>query len=413
MFEETLNRRSTVARNSNGKITNSFTKTESRLKGNCKRLVKVFRSHRPPILLAITYWAAVAIVFLIVTNYVFRWIMPIDDSAVVPPEAVVSMSLTAVAGAGGLMFFVTTHRRQKDLEEGRFIERFGAAAEQLGHADVAVRMAGVYAMAGAADQSRDFEQRQQCIDVLCGYMRLPFNLNLIEEHQTMKIISTSENQPKSLRQEIHYQYRQNDSEVRKTIVRIIAAHLRPTDLQSWSLHSFDFTGANFESANFAHTEFHGSNVIFNYVNFNGNETSFQGATFGGKETWFENALFNQGRTSFRNARFNGRMVSFEKAAFSGEVISFRGAVFNDVVAWFKGVEFTGGRASFRGTTFNGGLASFEGANYSGETDFSSPVFWGPTPFFDWDDRSSGVSKPPNVRPDEWPPSATELIDSEV
>src|SRR5215471_9108296 len=51
-------------------------------------------------------------------------------------------------------------------------ERFATAAEQLGgDKPPAVRLAGVYAMAGLAD---DWEKnRQTCVDVLCGYLRMP------------------------------------------------------------------------------------------------------------------------------------------------------------------------------------------------------------------------------------------------
>ena len=53
-------------------------------------------------------------------------------------------------------------------------ERFATAAEQLGfNKPSAVRLAGVYAMAGLADDWR--ENRQTCVDVLCGYLRLPYN----------------------------------------------------------------------------------------------------------------------------------------------------------------------------------------------------------------------------------------------
>jgi uncharacterized membrane-anchored protein YhcB (DUF1043 family) len=50
-------------------------------------------------------------------------------------------------------------------------ERFATAAEKLGgDKPPAVRLAGVYAMAGLAD---DWEaNRQVCIDVLCGYLRI-------------------------------------------------------------------------------------------------------------------------------------------------------------------------------------------------------------------------------------------------
>jgi hypothetical protein len=51
-------------------------------------------------------------------------------------------------------------------------ERFATAAEQLGSDKPAVRLAGVYAMAVLAD---DWEKnRQACVDVLCAYLRMPY-----------------------------------------------------------------------------------------------------------------------------------------------------------------------------------------------------------------------------------------------
>jgi hypothetical protein len=50
-------------------------------------------------------------------------------------------------------------------------ERFATAADQLGtDKPPSVRLAGIYAMAGLADDWED--NRQTCIDVLCGYLRL-------------------------------------------------------------------------------------------------------------------------------------------------------------------------------------------------------------------------------------------------
>jgi ClpP class serine protease len=51
-------------------------------------------------------------------------------------------------------------------------ERFATAAGQLGTDKPAVRLAGVYAMAGPADDW--MESRQTCIDVLCAYLRMPY-----------------------------------------------------------------------------------------------------------------------------------------------------------------------------------------------------------------------------------------------
>src|SRR5215472_10073934 len=52
-------------------------------------------------------------------------------------------------------------------------ERFATAASQLGSdKPPAVQLAGVYAMAGLADDWQ--ENRQTCVDVLCAYLRMPY-----------------------------------------------------------------------------------------------------------------------------------------------------------------------------------------------------------------------------------------------
>ncbi|MGH3153169.1 MAG: hypothetical protein ACRDOB_20910, partial [Streptosporangiaceae bacterium] len=52
-------------------------------------------------------------------------------------------------------------------------ERFDTVAAQLGSdKSPAVRLAAVYAMAGLADDWQD--HRQTCVDVLCAYLRMPY-----------------------------------------------------------------------------------------------------------------------------------------------------------------------------------------------------------------------------------------------
>src|SRR5215475_13418560 len=87
------------------------------------------------------------------------------------------------AGTGVLTVVCTlygTHRTVKEqLAEQRheldrtLNERFATAAGQLGDDKrPAVRLAGVYAMAGLADDWP--ENRQTCVDILCAYLRLPY-----------------------------------------------------------------------------------------------------------------------------------------------------------------------------------------------------------------------------------------------
>jgi hypothetical protein len=148
-----------------------------------------------------------------------------------------------------------------------------AAAEQLGHDQAAVRLAGVYALARLADDWA--EQRQVCIDVLCAYLRMPY-----EPDPTAPGHKTGER------------------EVRQTIIRVIRDHLQEPDAATaWCLHDFNFTGAVFDGGNFATSRFRGA-------------TSFFGATFSG------------GTVSFDAATFSGAAVNFAGATFSGTVFEW-------------------------------------------------------------------------------------------
>jgi hypothetical protein len=92
---------------------------------------------------------------------------------------VLQLVFASVAGAGALVALIVAYRRQKIAEADSahdrtrvFNERFTAIAAQLGDAQPAVRLAGVHAMAGLADDWQ--AHRQTCIDVLCAYLRMPY-----------------------------------------------------------------------------------------------------------------------------------------------------------------------------------------------------------------------------------------------
>jgi hypothetical protein len=53
-----------------------------------------------------------------------------------------------------------------------FVSR-GSRRSQLGDDQPAVRLAGLHAMAGLADDWK--QNRQTCVDVLCAYLRLPYD----------------------------------------------------------------------------------------------------------------------------------------------------------------------------------------------------------------------------------------------
>ncbi|GAA4995748.1 hypothetical protein GCM10023335_05120 [Streptomyces siamensis] len=92
---------------------------------------------------------------------------------------VLKATVTALTLIGAVLAGLYAYRKQL-LAEGdahradasQLADRYTTAAEQLGHDQAAVRLAGVYALARLADDWE--EQRQVCIDVLCAYLRMPY-----------------------------------------------------------------------------------------------------------------------------------------------------------------------------------------------------------------------------------------------
>lgn len=214
------------------------------------------------------------------------------------PIDITKLALTIAGGVGAIVALVVAYRRQRDIEQGRFVDRFGVAAAQLGANQVAVRLAGVYAMAGIANESKGL-QRQQCIDVMCGYLRLPYEPERGSNYQTKHIIkSKSPNTEQET--ENHFEYLQNDREVRRTIVRVIADHVRSHvsgTQTSWSANDFDFRTAYLEEVDFSRAIFKG-------------EVRFDHATFVGESLFFGAKLL--GWVIFDAATFAGPS-SFEEA----------------------------------------------------------------------------------------------------
>ncbi|MGW5107648.1 pentapeptide repeat-containing protein [Nocardia sp. NPDC004123] len=318
-----------------------------------------------------------------------RWITPIDPSKTAGDIDVTRIALTVVAGVGGVVALVIAYRRQRDIEQGRFVERFGAAAAQLGATDVAVRIAGVYAMAGVADESSGL-RRQQCIDVLCGYLRLPYSPELGANHQSKLVLKHHRATTDGTRaddSERHLEYRHNDREVRATIVRVIADHVRPAAEYSWSTSDFDFRTAYLEDIDFTAAQFSGT-ARFEGATFSG-EARFGDATFS-SDAWFGDATFSS-EARFGGATFSGG-TGFGGATFSGGT-GFGGATFSGD-AWFGGATFSS-EARFGGATFSSEArfgrvtffsdTRFEGATFSstarfdGAT-FSSTAWFGDTTF---------------------------------
>ncbi|MBB3081662.1 hypothetical protein FHS41_008220 [Streptomyces violarus] len=261
----------------------------------------------------------------------------------------VKLSFGVVAGAGALVALVVAYRRQRVDEDGALreatrlhTERFTAAVSQLGDDSAAVRLGGVHALAGLADDAPTLELRQTCIDVLCAYLQLPFTPDPGDapEHQE------EHNRYLALRK------------VRHTILRLIGDHYqRPKGKPgSWQGCHLDFTGVTIDG-----------DLNLRSASFSGARVSFDDATFSGSTVLFDSAAFSGGRVTFNGATFSGSWVTFDDATFSGSTVLFNGATFSGGTVSFGGATFSGGTVFFYGATFSGGRVSFDNAAFSGGT----------------------------------------------
>jgi hypothetical protein len=250
-------------------------------------------------------------------------------------------------------------------------ERFATATEQVGSDRPAVRLAGMYAMAGLADEWE--ENRQTIVNIICAYLRMPFSSTAptgkFDPDQDFGDLDADEGTGDVWRQE---------RQVRLTAQRILAEHLRE--------------GTSFEDEeNFAHPpiprfwpdvwlDLAGATLID--FNVNGgvvNYADFRAATFGG-ETWFSGTTFS-GYAEFEGATFSGDVhfigtnfrigTKFQNATFSGDadfnLASFRGS------AWFNGAYFSR-EANFGSATFDSLHVAFGSATFGGKVVFDRATF---------------------------------------
>ncbi|WP_165368355.1 pentapeptide repeat-containing protein, partial [Phytoactinopolyspora endophytica] len=315
--------------------------------------------------LAITVTLCVAVVVAAaLVTVAWQLLEPTGEATIGDFIDIVVVIFGVIAGGGGSVALVVAYRRQKVNERGELretarllSERFQAASEQLGHERSAVRLAGTYAMAHLADDWE--EQRQMCVDVLCAYLR------------------DAGKEPDERPSLAALQAWDSDREVRHTILRIIADHLRNRGL--WTGCDFDLTGIamdtklSLDGVSFpAGSNFVARDVLFRAplllrnADFGGGEVSFAAADFGGGEVSFAAADFGGGEVSFAGAMFNGSEVSFANAKFSGTVVSFSGANFDGGSVSFTDARFDDGRVSFFNAESSGRCTvSFVGAQFGG------------------------------------------------
>ncbi len=261
-------------------------------------------------------------------------------------------------GVGAIIALVVSYRKQRATENNQFGTDFAAAAEQLGSDAPAVRIAGAYALATLADKHPD--RRQQCIDVLCGYLRLPYDPQTSNDHITTRTTTIDG-------ETITRTYRPADREVRLTIIRIIRDHLQnPNNPTTWCGNHLDFTGATFDGGDFTGAHFTpGSAVNFTKATFTSGMFLFSFAKFSGGSVTFDAAKFSDGSLLLHAAEFSGGFVSFIGLKFSGGSIDFDHAEFNGGSVTFAYAELSGGSVTFDEVTHKGGRVDFDGATFNG------------------------------------------------
>jgi hypothetical protein len=264
-------------------------------------------------------------------------------------------------------------------------ERFDTVAEQLGsYKPPAVRLAAVYAMAGLADDWQD--HRQMCVDVLCAYLRMPYEPGPGDDAPVEKRLAF-----------------QASREVRHTVIRVITAHLNGTAPVPWCGLNFDFAGAVFDGGDFSGAKFSGGTVSFSGAEFSGGTVNFSGARFSGAAVHFSRSKFTGESPEFTGAGTSGGTVFFHATEFSGGTVSFSRAEFSSETVDFTGAEFSGGTVSFSDAEFPGGTVGFSGAGVSGGTvDFSRVASWTQPPDFgsgfDMSHPPAGVMLPTATSP---------------
>ncbi|MFH8492323.1 pentapeptide repeat-containing protein [Streptomyces longisporoflavus] len=256
---------------------------------------------------------------------------------------VVKTTVTVLTLIGAVLAGIYAYRKQllaegdaRRADASQLADRYTTAAEQLGHERAAVRLAGVYALARLADDWID--QRQVCIDVLCAYLRMPY-----EPHPAEAT------------------HKEGEREVRLTIIRTIRDHLRHPDTPtSWTENFLDFTGATFDGGDFTDSHFHG-------------RADFRRAIFPSGIIDFRRAVFS-GTVIFRTTKFSGSTVDFTHAEFSGGTVDFTGATFSGGTVSFRDVLLRSGEINFEGAEQTGGTVDFTHARSDG-----TQINWGPFP----------------------------------
>ncbi|WP_228694879.1 pentapeptide repeat-containing protein [Amycolatopsis japonica] len=253
---------------------------------------------------------------------------------------------------------------RSDATARRITDLYLKAAELLGSEKAPVRLSGLYALERLAQDNET--QRQTIVNVLCAYLRMPYEPPVEAEPDDRGGINDVDN----------YRERTQEREVRLTAQRLLKDHLNPRRSSSyWGELDLDLTGA--QLIDFTLTGARAGTSTFRKATFTGT-ASFDHATFTGA-TLFTKATFT------RNARFEGTTFTggawFDEATFSlngwFNKTTFRRGVMFDRATFHGDARFVratfAGKAVFYKTAFNT-YTRFEEATFTGPAQFDQAVF---------------------------------------
>jgi hypothetical protein len=243
----------------------------------------------------------------------------------------------------------TADATERDATARRITEQYGKAVDQLGSEKAPVRLGGVLALERLAQDSDNASLRQTVVNVLCAYLRMPFETQRPSgDHRTTSASAAT-------RDPAEWQER----EVRRTAQDVLQRHLTPGPgpdpaLTYWPDIDIDLTFATLLYINL--TNAHVRSVRFGGANLLGS-THLTGAVIDGQ------AIF--GGTRFELT------ADFSHVTITGEA-RFRGAYFADQ-AFFTNARFDG-ETHFGGTRPSTPGRPAEGATFTQGATFTGATF---------------------------------------
>ncbi|THV37758.1 pentapeptide repeat-containing protein [Glycomyces buryatensis] len=273
---------------------------------------------------------------------------------------IIRLIFYAIAGIGGVVALTIAYRKQRlgEAAEAReesklFAEQFAAAADQLSSEQAANRLGGVYAMASLAD---DWDHgRQKCVNVLCAYLRMPYDPPHLPENATAE-------------QALDYKHARQERQVRHAIFDAIGERLRtePVEGRTWHHCNFDFSGATIDGGDLHKAVFAGP-VSFRKAQFPEGLLFARGAKFL-DGILFGGVVINGGAISLFEAEFSD-LAQFADMEVTAGSLNFSGAIFRGFTT-FRYTRFAGGEVGF-GMQFD-----IDGSRFEGEVHFEEAAFTG-------------------------------------